>query len=282
MNIDTLTLQQFRKLPLVVEGESKEVRYVGNGEVIIRLKPTVYSYTYNRGGEIPGSDVARLRAIQLLLPILRNAGIEHTYLEVNDRWVHSQLVLQPAVAGDPEPFTPHDLTPAQLAELPRATPLEIVVKARHSGTPKHRYYRLSDYPTREGGHIQPDQLYPCPIVRFDWRNPLVDEQGNRLADEVVPEPMAEWFCDTTATRYTAERAFKALSEQLASKGLDLWDICFFIAEDGQTMFGEVSPDCLRVRAHDGSALDKDVWRAGGSSEHVLAKWQQFVELLEKG
>lgn len=279
MNIDTLTFQQFRQLPLVVEGESKEVRYAGKGEVIIRLKPTVYSYTYNRGGEIPGSDVARLRAIQALLPLLRSAGILHSYLEVNDRWIRSQLVLQPTVRDDPAPFMPDDLSPKQVAELPRATPLEIVVKARHSGTPKHRYYRFSDYATRRGQYIQPDQPYPSPIVRFDWRNPLVNHEGVRLADEVVPETMAEWFCDVQSTKQTAAKAFDALSRHLATRGLDLWDICFFIAEDGKTMFGEVSPDCLRVRAHDGSALDKDVWRAGGSSEHVLAKWQQFVELL---
>lgn len=282
MNIDTLTLKQFRALPLVVEGESKEVRYAGNGEVIIRLKPTVYSYTYNRGGEIPGSDVARLQAIQALLPVLHTAGIMHSYLEVNDRWIRSQLVLQPTVSGDAAPFIPDDISPKRLAKLPRATPLEVIVKARHSGTPKHRYYRFSDYPTITDEHVQPDEPYPNPIVRFDWRNPLVDHEGTRLADEVLPETMAEWFCDVKSTKSMATKAFEALSHHLALHGLDLWDICFFIAADGKTMFGEVSPDCLRVRASNGAALDKDVWRAGGSSEHVLEKWQQFVQLLEKG
>lgn len=282
MNITTLTLHQFRKLPLVVEGESKEVRYAGKGEVIIRLKPTVYSYTHNRGGEIAGSDIVRLRAIKALLPVLREAGIQHTYREVNDQWIRSQLVLQPVVKGDPLPFMPTDLSATEISKLPRATPLEVVVKARHSGTPKHRYYRFSDYATKNGQYIKPDDAYPTSVVRFDWRNPLVDHLGTRLADEVMPEVMAEWFCDTARSQHTARNAFDALRDHLGSRELELWDICFFIAEDGQTMFGEVSPDCLRVRAKDGSSLDKDVWRSGGSSDHVLAKWQQFVDLLEKG
>ena len=112
--------------------------------------------------------------------------------------------------------------------------------------------------------------------RFAHAKPSLDP---RLADEVLPEPMAEWYINTTAARQTGMLAINALQKHLGRKGLDLWDICFFVAEDGQTMFGEVSPDCLRVRAANGSALDKDIWRQGGSSETVMEKWQAFVELL---
>jgi phosphoribosylaminoimidazole-succinocarboxamide synthase len=282
MNIDNLETHDFNQLPLVTEGESKEVRYCGNGEVVIRPKPTIYSYTHNRSGEITGSDTLRLKAIRALLPVLRAAGITHTYQAVNDWWILSCLVLQPSVQGDAIPFTPSDLNPGEIAALPRANPIEVVAKAVHSGTPKHRYYRFSDYQTRDGANIAAETSYPEPIVRFDWRNPLHGADGTRLADEVLPEAMAEWFIHTAQAKQTALTAFGALRQHLSSKGLDLWDICFFIAEDGQTMFGEVSPDCLRVRAADGSALDKDAWRAGGSSETVLTKWQTFVELLEQG
>lgn len=288
MDITKLTTEKFKSLPLVVEGESKEVRYAGNGEVVIRLKPTIYSYTHNRTGEIPGSDTARLKAVQALVPLLQRAGIAHTYKEVTDTWILSQLVLQPEVAGQPKPFRPNDLTEAELASLPKAPPVEVVVKQVHSGTPKHRYYAFDRYQVRDshpelaGKRMQADAAYPEWIVRFDWRNPMTDTGGNRLADEVLPEPMADWFIDTGKAGRTALKAFNVLAGFLETKGLSLWDICFFIAEDGQTMFGEVSPDCLRVRAANGSPLDKDVWRQGGSSENVLAKWQAFADVIKGG
>ncbi len=279
MNINTLTMKMFKAMPLVVEGESKEVRYCGNGEVIIRLKPTVYSYTHNRAGVIAGTDTLRLRAIAALLPVLQSAGVRHTYIEANDYWIRSQLVLQPVTTMCPHPFRPSDLSLSELAKLSYAPPVEVVVKKVHGGTPKHRYYQFSEYPTRTGQHIQPDGRYPQPFVRFDWRNPMHDYDGNRLADETLPEPMAEWFINVEAAKQTALVAFAALDEHLASKGLDLWDICFFVTADGQALFGEVSPDGLRVRAADGTSLDKDVWRSGGSSSTVKDKWQAFASAV---
>ncbi len=279
MNVDTLTTEQFKKLPLVVEGESKEVRYAGKGLVVIRLKPTVYSFTHNRTGIIPGSDATRLLAIKLLLPVLHEAGIHHSYKAINDKWILSTLVLQPFTKGT-DPFRPTDLTDAEMAVLPVAPPIEVVAKAVHSGTPKHRYYRFSDYPTRVGTHIDADTTYPNHVIRFDWRNPMRDKDGNRLADEVLSEQMADWFIDVPAAAQTAQTAFQALRKFIAKKGLDLWDICFFISQDGKTMFGEVSPDCLRVRSATQESLDKDVWRAGGSSDQVLTKWQTFLDYID--
>lgn len=284
MNIETLTPTEFVELPLVIEGESKEVRYAGDGEAVIRLKPTIYSYTHNRGGEIAGSDALRLRAIQALLPVLRQAGIAHTYIDVNDRWIKSRLVLQAPCVGA-ERFVPDDLSAAEVASLPVAPPLEVVAKARHSGTPKHRYFEFDrqqvrgNHPRFPGLGFANDEPYPEPFVRFDWRNPLTDTAGNRLADEVLPEAMADWFIDAPQAIKTARIAFDALRGHFRERNLELWDICFFVAEDGKTMFGEVSPDCMRVRAADGSSLDKDVWRQGGSSDQVLQKWQTLVDRL---
>src|SRR5689334_20688647 len=109
IDIEKLAVDEFKELPLVVEGESKEIRYAGEGQVAIRLKPTIYSYTHNRAGEIPGSDTVRLRAIQRLLPCIRELGLAHTYQEVNNNWILSELVRQPATPEHPDPFLPPDL-----------------------------------------------------------------------------------------------------------------------------------------------------------------------------
>lgn len=280
VDIETLTVPEFRQLPLVTEGESKEVRYAGEGEVVIKLKPTIYSFTHNRAGIIEGSDRLRLQAIQKIMPVIIAAGLEHTYREVNDHWITSELVLQPDIQGKKPAFRPDDLSQKEIDELPVAPPIEVIAKARHTGTSKHRYFDLPNHPTRFGNHISVDAEYPESLIRFDWRNPMWQpDTGIRLADEILPEPMADWFIDTKTARYTAHTAFKALSDHFQKNGLDLWDICFFISQDGDKLFGEISPDCMRVRSAGGSSLDKDVWRAGGSHIDVMQKWQALVDAL---
>ena len=203
IDIDRLTEEEFRALPLVVEGNSKEVRYGGNGLVVIRFKPTIYSFTYNRAGIVPGSDVLRLRASKILIEILRAADIRHAYRYMNDRWVLADLVLQPITAMNLHPFRPDD---TDWSNLPVAPPIEVIVKRMHSGTSKHRYYGMAGYPIR-GSHafyrnmtFELDGAYPEPFVRFDWRNPLYDLSGKQLADEVLGDTMADWFIDVTKAR----------------------------------------------------------------------------------
>jgi len=288
IDIDTLTQEQFAALPLVVEGESKEVRYAGGGKVIIRFKPTIYSFTANRAGIVEGSDVLRLRASRILVEVLRGAGIPHAYRNVNDRWVLADLVLQPSSPLAPAPFRPSDLTPSELAALPMAPPIEVVIKRMHSGTSKHRYFGMAGSPLRKshplvaGFRFDAADAYPPPIVRFDWRNPLHDDNGNRLADEILPEPVADWYIDVSKARDTALRVYDALTEFLNDRDVVCYDLCLFLTEDGETVFGEISQDCGRYRHFDLGSLDKDVWRAGGSSEQVLDKWRTLLEVIGPG
>ena len=276
------TMTQFKQLPLVVEGESKEIRYIGNGKVAIRLKPTIYSYTHNRCSSINGSDKLRLRTTQIITELLSKHGIRHAYTDFTDSFIIADLIL----SSTKNSFVPSDLTDAQIRRLQIAPPIEVVVKSRHVGTPKHRYYKFEDYPLRsnhpafDGLTIQPEQSYPETVVRFDWRNPMHDAAGSRLADEVMSEQMANWFIDVEAAKITACRAYEVIRTELSKKGIDLWDICFFISQDGSTLFGEISQDCGRYRLFQNeTSLDKDVWRSGGSSKDVLKKWEQFYNLI---
>lgn len=112
------------------------------------------------------------------------------------------------------------------------------------------------------------------------RDALVTHR-KRVADEILPEPMADWFIDVAAARATALRAHHALQAFLASCDIVCNDLCLFITEDGSTVYGELSPDCGRFRHFDLGSLDKDVWRSGGSSDDVLAKWTLLCDMLEK-
>lgn len=284
IDIDSLTEEQFKSFPLVIEGESKEVRYIGNGLVVIKFKPTVYSFTANRCGIILGSDVLRLRATKILLDVLNDNGISHAYHKVNDKFVLADLILQPESEGV-IPFRPGDISNEQIKNLKMAPPIEVVIKNCHSGTSKHRYFGMSGCLVRHnhkfypGVKITADEPYPQPIIRFDWRNPLLDSNGNRLADEILPESIAEWFIDVKEATNTALRVGDVIGDFLALHDIVFYDLCLFITHDGKTVFGEISQDCGRFRHFDLGSLDKDVWRAGGSSQQVVDKWAKFVEII---
>jgi hypothetical protein len=53
--------------------------------------------------------------------------------------------------------------------------------------------------------------------------------------------------------------------------------------DGSKMYYQISQDCGRYKkiGEDGlDALDKDIWRAGESSELVLEKWKLLTSIVD--
>ena len=147
----------------------------------------------------------------------------------------ADLLLQPVSEMAPEPFRPTDLSSARLKTLKIAPPIEVVIKRMHSGTSKHRYYGMSGCQVRHSHPlfrdilIEADGAYPCPIVRFDWRNPLQDNAGKNLADEILPDAVADWFIDTNKARITALRVYDALADFLASRDIVNYDLCSIIS-----------------------------------------------------
>ena len=268
LNINEITDEEFKELPLVTMGESKEIRRleftIDNKPLcLIKLKPTVYSFTANRCGVLEGSDKLRLRTTKVFTDLLKDCGLHHSYLQVGDNYILSYLI-----EGNHK--------------------IETIVKAYHSGTSKHRYFEMDNCPTRKehpwasGYSFNKEDAYPHPIVRFDWRNPMYHPQTNaRLADEALPEDIADWYIDTKKAKKTALSAFKVISEFLSDRDILLYDICFFIAEDGRTIYGEVSQDCGRFRHFDLGSLDKDVWRSGKPPEDVYKQWELLAEAVEK-
>jgi phosphoribosylaminoimidazole-succinocarboxamide synthase len=252
-NKSDTVMSKFDSLPFLVEGESKIVRRWKDGQVAIKYKPTVYSFTHNRAGEIAGSDKVRFASSHILNKVLEDNSIPTAFLLFEE---HEQIIIA--------------------KEIPYV-PIEVICKAAHVGTPKHLYYGMGNYPTRNGTFIRSDE--PCdPYVRFDWRNPNVTPDGVRMGDMPLPEALADHWIDTRQAATTAMTAFTVLSNFLQAKGLKLIDICFQIDATGQMIFSELSPDCMRVR-DDQDSLDKDVWRMGGSSQDVLKKWHMFLDRI---
>ncbi len=258
----------FGSLPLLVRGDSKEIKLLTPRIALAKLLPTVYSYTYNRYGLAPGTDEARMQfSAELFRKMLNEPGSFHlgsAYL---------------GVVKTADGF----LLAEQVVDVCN---LEVRVKRFHIGSPLHRYLYTNTHPTRKNGlPLQRWTRFDEPVVCFDWRHPLQDKEGNRLADEPLPDDYAAlWIDDLTAAKRLARSAFLWIEDRFAQAGLQLVDICFFIDRTGNVLYGEISPDCMRVRdgasAH-AEAFDKDLWRSGKTPEDVLARYWQLYELVFK-
>lgn len=254
-------------LPLLTRGESKEIRILDDDHVMVRLIPSLYSFTRNRSAMIDGTDTERLESFRILSSVLSAAGLHMAVVAFGpDYYVTRRL----RVDGD-------DSVP----------PIEVIVKARHVGTPRHTLYRIADHPTRDRRRILPNRPH-TPYVRFDYANPLQDDAGRRLRDECVPTGLADCFIDTTCAERTAMAAFCALYAHLSRHGIRLDDICLKIDRSGSIIFGEISPDCMRSvwvgKAQDffndaGEDRSKDTFRAGSRPDAVLCTYRRFNEAL---
>ena len=256
----------FKSLPLLVLGDSKEIRLLTPRIALARLLPTVYSYTFNRYGTVPGTDDIRTRfCAEVFRQMSTSPGADH---------------LGSAFLGVVE----NEIGPLLAEQVVQSCNLEVRVKRYHIGSPVHRYLYTEQHPMAFAKPaLQRWQRFEQPLVCFDWRHPLKDEQGNRLADEPLPDDYAAlWIDDMPAAKKLASDAFKWLESRFAQAELQLVDICFFIDRSGKVLFGEISPDCMRIRDHasaDAIALDKDLWRSGGSPGQVLIRYQQVYDLV---
>lgn len=250
MNCNTAKYDEARKrfddLPIVHAGESKVVRAIDEFTGIVKLRPTLFSYTANRASEVEGTQNLRLIASKILWNVVADSGIKTAIRHVGEDYYVCDLV--------------------------RSPPIEVIVKAAFVGTPKHIYNGMENHPTRHSTSFQAFKEHP-PYVRFDWRNPLPGK------DECLPESLADYFIDTKKAKKTALNAFMALQKFLADREIQLLDICFFIDESGEVVFGEISPDCMRAKLR-GQDLDKDLWRKGRDDRVILKKWSKFVQLID--
>ncbi len=256
----------FETLPLLVRGDSKEIRLLTPRIALANLLPTVYSYTYNRYGLVPGTDKIRtLFTAELFRKMAAEPGPFH---------------LGSAFLGLVK--TPNGLLLAE--QVVETCNLEVRVKRFHVGSPLHRYLYADRHPTRNNGlPLRRWTRFQEPVVCFDWRHPLYDEEGRRLADEPLPDDYAAlWMDDLSAAKKLARSAFLWIEQRFAHAGLQLVDICFFIDRTGTVLYGEISQDCMRVRdgtTSEAEAFDKDVWRSGGSPEDILEKYRRLYELV---
>jgi len=261
--------RDWESLEILSRGESKDIRIVDDDHVMVRMIPSLYSYTQNRSAMIEGTDTARLRSFERLAAVLREGGIPLATVAFGEDYYVTRRLKRDGADHVP--------------------PLEVIVKGRHVGTPKHALYRIENHETLTGERFRPDRPH-TPYVRFDYTNPLSDDAGRRLRDECVPSQLAAHFIDVAAAEHTALAAYSRLFAFLSMRGIRLDDICFKIDHTGRVIFGEISPDCMRAvwigEDRDffdagGQDASKDTFRAGSSEEVVKSRYDRFVALLDQ-
>ena len=256
----------FSALPLLVRGDSKEIRLLTPRIALARLLPSVYSFTFNRYGEAPGTEEVRARfSAEVFREMAAYPGAVHL--------ATAFLGLVESSSG-----------PLLAEEVVENSNIEIRVKRFHIGSPVHRYRYCEQHATAHSGKpLERWSRFDKPIVCFDWRHPLQDSQGNRLADEPLSDDYAAmWINDVIGAKQLVLNAFEWIERRFLRSNLQLIDICFFIDRTGRVIYGEISPDCMRVRSHgskDAESFDKDVWRSGGKPEEVLDRYRRLYQTL---
>ena len=264
-SIENLTSEEFEKLPHIIEGESKIVKEYNNRFHIVKYKPTVYSHKMQRAGEVPGTDKERMTMTKQLLDVFSRHMIKHSYWHVGSNFILNEKL-------DNEKDIPC---------------LEVIVKRCFVGSDKHRYYNMSKIKNRFGEDVvkQDKNEYQKLLVRFDYRNPnFHPETGEPIGDILVYDDLADEFINVENAKPTALKIFRCLDQHFSRMSVYFEDVCLMLTVSGDKLYGEVSQDCGRYKyVHENQLtdLDKDVWRAGGSSQLVLQKYQMLSVLVSK-
>ena len=167
---------------------------------MVRMIPSLYSYTHNRSAMINGTDTSRLESFRTLTNVLQSSEVQVAAVAFGEDYYVTRRQKKDGV----------DYVP----------PIEVIVKARHVGTPKHNLYRIGDCKPLREGFFLPDRPH-APYVRFDYTNPLMDAQNRRLRDEWIPSQLAAHFIDVPAAEQTALAAFCSLYAHLSMCGIRL-------------------------------------------------------------
>lgn len=247
---------QFSELPLFHRGESSETRRTAvSGLLVQRLVPSLNSISRGRKGAIEGTERLRLDISCACWSALHEEGIRTAQIARDGEYV--------------------------LVSEERVPPVEVIVKAALVGTPARIYHGIFAREDRFGVPFEARHLHP-PYVRFDYRNPLTSDTGERLRDECMPLGLADRFIDTEQATASALRVFDVIGRLFAKIDLEVLDACFLFDESGRVLTYEISPDNMRVKRvgwtdapQRGDEFDKDLWRQGAEDEVLMAQWGEL-------
>lgn len=219
-------------------GRSKKVWLLDSGTCLVEMIPSLRSFTYDRNELIDGTAELRLDFFEYVSGKLADEGVHTVFRERTGPLSY-------------------------LADYRPASPFEVIVKNRATGSTTRKY----------PGLFTEGQQLDRPVVKFDYRT------------EPEDQPIGEDYLrllgiDVDAYHDLAQRCNAVLRKLL--EPLDLWDFCLIIAPDdnrGVVINSEISPDCMRLRSAAGECYDKDLFRQGATGEEIIKRWTELMRII---
>ncbi|HEX6462513.1 MAG TPA: phosphoribosylaminoimidazolesuccinocarboxamide synthase [Candidatus Saccharimonadales bacterium] len=283
-----------------IEGRSKRIYHQPalGSLAVVDLIPSLFSITHNRYDQnVEGTDLLRtqfwaLFGAHLNRSMSRYALDQSSATNKPGEWgqEEKQNLLDNNMIEKSYPFLSNylgnvalggrTLTVTRFADsLP---PLEVVWKQRLVGTMKHTLLDVDKYPMRGGEHLQYDGPMPRDIIRFDWRNPVPDEQiagksSRPIGDEATSDDFADFYMHVHNAKQVARTVAHTTDDFLAQAGYQLVDTCYFLNEEGNLVYSEITPDGMRVsKKEKGGSYDKDLWRQGKDAATLRRVWGELL------
>lgn len=266
-----------------LEGESKKIFRISDSLALVELKPTLYSFTYNRYGIVEGTDEIRYKFWSLFSEIINDLYLNYAN-GVNLKNINTNIL---DLASEYKNCTTESFPSNYLGNVninhknyiiiyfkPEIPPIEVVWKKYLVGTMKHNLKDVDKFKTQTGEIIEYEGKLPQEIIRFDWRNKLPNK------DEVIPDEFANFYTDVYRAKITARFVTHILKSFLAKSKYELVDLCYFISYNGDLICSEISPDGMRIKKK-GDSFDKDLWRSGKEPKIIKEVWNQLYDDLVK-
>ncbi|HCE77060.1 MAG: hypothetical protein CMK83_10325 [Pseudomonadales bacterium] len=306
----------FQSLPLLARGQSKEVRMVNDQYVAIKYIPSLSSHTHSRFGMIAGTESLRMDMTTELFSYLDVKGIDNLFVTRIDDYLVFKTVCSPQLievifkfyhSGTPvwryhgidksvcrdgstieveEPYPNSPIirfdwrNPASVAfKIPQNSVIKL---SEILGDVVTIEKRESEYYAKINQDKEPE--YKAAILRHkEELGPdiyRVLDMNHFLHDEVLPDDLANCFIDVGEAKQLAQYSVYHVKSLLLQSGYELWDGCINITDDGKSLYGELSFDCLRIRRLNSSGsqecYDKDLWRHGVDEEIILKRYAKLV------
>lgn len=268
----------------IIEGESKLFFAVKELPKIclVKLKPTLYSFTHNRYGIVEGTDLLRNNFWSLFGKKLNNSLIQ---FEIDNNNFISKVInnlSQQFIDSNKYTLLTDSIGLYSIddvvynivifdEEIPN---IEIVWKQYLYGTMKHCLYDVDKFKTRNGINIEYEGAFPESIVRFDWRNKLPHK------DECIPEDFANFYINVKNAKLTAKIASFLINSMLLESGFYLVDICYFMNQNGNQIKSEITPDGMRIHNLNHNSFDKDLWRNRKGDDELVESWKYLLNELQ--